>query len=75
MVANQHSIKTNFPDNHESFMMSNWTSKDVAVRNAAFARLLKVICGESNECSRGVRHALLPPQPDPEGVPHVTFNQ
>ena len=58
MVANQHSIKTNF-SNSESFIMSDWTSKDVAVRDAAFARLLKVICGETNECSRGVRHVTL----------------
>ena len=58
MVANQHSIKTNWP-NSESFIMSNWTSKDVAVKDAAFARLLKVICGETNECSRGVRHVTL----------------
>jgi len=58
MVANQHSIKTNFPDS-ESFLMSEWTSKDVAVKDAAFTRLLKVICGETNECSQGVRHVTL----------------
>lgn len=63
MVANQHAIKTNFPKS-ETFIMSNWTSKDVAVKDAAFTRLLKVICGEANECTQGVRHAPLPLQPD-----------
>jgi hypothetical protein len=68
MVANQHAIKTNFP-NSQTFIMSNWTSADVAVKDAAFARLLRVICGESNECSQGVRHAAMPHRPGAEAFP------
>jgi hypothetical protein len=59
MVANFHSIKQNFPDS-ESFLMSEWTSKDVAVKDAAFNRLLKVICGPDNECAAGVRCSTPP---------------
>ena len=62
MMANFPAIKKNFPKS-QSFLMSEWTSRDPGVKDAAFIRLLRVLCGDHNDCGLTVR--LLHAQPLP----------